>query len=425
MQNLLVTMLLILTSSTSVYCQGFGSSWNPFKRPAYAPLSRTLPPVVAVSNSSVKLDIKSTGSAPQEVVSILSTQIKGEISGAARTSNIRWNDINPDITIRCVVTGFELVEQNRVEGTGSNGRAILAVIGNIFATIEVFNHRANPPAVIHGSNITHKYEEEFDVKTGKATSWNLFQKADRIPTHQERIALLTQFLARRVAQRIVPIEDTFYVPLVFGGEFKEARSLAESQRWGDMVTLAKTMKQFDKPTDNSYIHYTRGLAEEAVAYTKLSDPNMIQETLGIALSEYSKARKLNPKDVRFIQAEIRARESLEQYEALTNPIIEFGAPEPGGSDTKTVSDVFDNSYLIQQKSAGRSDDYLMNRIKTVATPQFDDSPNGEDELFRNGMSEAVVLAVSQRMAAVRAEGKTSPVPSAPKPASAAKGKRND
>lgn len=423
MQSLYITMLLVLISSTCVYGQGFGNPWNPLRRPTFAPLSRTLPPVVAVSDSSVKLDIKSTGSTPQEVVSILSTQIKGEISGAARTSNIRWNDTNPDLTIRCVVTGFELVEQNRVEGTGSNGRAILAVIGNIFATIEVFNHRATPPAVIHGSNITHKYEEEFDVKTGKASSWNPFQKADRIPTNQERIAMLTQFLARRVAQRIVPIEDTFYVPLVLGGPFKEARSLAESQRWGDMVTVAKTMKQFDKPADNAYIHYTRGLAEEAMAYTKLSDPNMIQESLGIALSEYSKARKLQPKEVRFLQAEIRARESLEQYEALTNP--PDPVEKPDGPEPKAVSDVFDNSYLIQQKSAGRSDEYLMNRIRTVADPKFDDSPKGEEELFNNGMSEAVVLAVSERMAAIRAGAKTAPAPSAPKPASPAKGKNNE
>jgi hypothetical protein len=74
---------------------------------------------------------------------------------------------------------------------------------------------------------------------------------------------------------------------------------------------------------------------------------------------------------------------------------------------------FSNDYLIYlHNDLKRSEKFIINQIETAADPKLDDSPAGQDALFRGGLSEDVVMAVSRRMAAVRSGNKAALPPSA-------------
>ena len=172
-------------------------------------LVRKLPPVADVSNVAVKIEASATSSStPKEVLDTLIVKIRGFIL-KDRERAIRLEDPNPDYILRCVLTGFELVERKRSETNGNDTATFVNVIGNIEATVTVLD---NHNRAIDSDNLKHHYEKEFTENvTGGKTVFGVAvpgrKKASTIrpPTQLERYSLVLEGLALKVAQRLVPI----------------------------------------------------------------------------------------------------------------------------------------------------------------------------------------------------------------------------
>lgn len=382
---------------------GVLSKLNPWATPDFAYLTRKLPPIISeLPGKKVSFEASAASSSvPQDVLTVLVTRTKAEIL-KDRERGITLEERNPDVRLQCQVTSWELTEQNRTETVGNNTRQLKRIIGNVAATVVILNGQSQTS--LDSENLIHHYEEEFDVASGMSNHWwknvRAGKSGGRIPTPDEQRSLLMEGLAKKIAQRVVPIKEEVAIALPKGKKFSEIKTLAENKRWGQVLEVAEKMEPFREPDDDAYRQYIIGVGHEAMAYTQAQDPKAIQDELSRAQTQYSKAKETNRGEKKFLDPDMRVQESLDhviKLIAISAGVKGEPAPAPTAAPTE-----FNNDYLVHLfKSLRRSEKFIINQIETANDPKFDDSPAGQDFLFKQGLSEDVVMAVSKRMSSER------------------------
>ena len=414
MRQLYLSVVVLLGAAAAAHGQGFGGGINILSRPDFAYLTRKLPPVISnLPGSTLKLEATATQSVPREVLDVLITRTRAEIL-KDRDRKIRFDDNNSDVNLRCRVTGWELVAQERNVQNGNKVERYLRIIGNVQATVEVFNGRTRIP--LDSANLKNHYEEEFDMSTGASTNWlkNLGtgkKSATRLPTPQEQQSMLMDGLAKKIAQRVVPIEEEVVIAIPKGKKFDEIKKAAQAKRWGEVVEMAEKMEPFPKPDDDAYRQYIIGVGHEVLAYQPGKGAKEIQDELSTAQSAYLKAKEMKREEKKFQDPNLRVQESIDHVIAILDVMKQSTVRDV--EKPKGPPRTFSNDYLIYlHNDLKRSEKFIINQIETAADPKLDDSPAGQDALFRGGLSEDVVMAVSRRMAAVRSGNKAALPPSA-------------
>ena len=404
---------------------GYGQFKDTFHQPQTMTLVRKLPPIINVKEASFHIEASKTDGVSADVVDTLVTRTRGLLL-KDRDRSLRLDDTNPNYTLRCKVTGFELEERKATEGSGNTRADYLTVIGTIEATIEVLD---STKGALDSDNLKSHFEREYAV--GGSTPLGLpglgkKVTKGRVPTKLEQRDLVVEGLAAKVAQRLVSVEEEVEIQLPIGGQFKEMQELARRKRWAELQEAAEKMTPPKKDEDDSYRLYMLGLGYEGLAYDKAkTDPNAAKDLLTKAFGAYSDAKIKKSRETYFIQPEIRSQESLDSYlaierfkklESLARKNPDPGpknagpaAPAPPSSATAQVvahvptatpaspaSNEWNNQTLIALKQKGVADASLITMIRNAKNPKFDiDSPGGSLELA--GFSDAVIQAIDSKM----------------------------
>jgi len=113
---------------------GYGQFKDLVHQPQTMTLVRKLPPIIYVKEASFHIEASKTASVSADVVDTPATRTRGLLF-TDRDRSLRLDDSNPNYTLRCKVTGFELEERKTEEGClpktaqlarGSAKRKILA-----------------------------------------------------------------------------------------------------------------------------------------------------------------------------------------------------------------------------------------------------------------------------------------------------------
>jgi hypothetical protein len=369
-------------------------------------ISRKLPPIVNLTGTSVKIVVSKTPSVPQEVADVLLSKTRAEIL-KDQARSFRLDDQNPETIIRCHVTGFELTEQHTTQQVGNQTSTSLVVIGNMEASVEIVDTQNRG---LDSDNLHHKYEQTFPLTGPTGGIFGSLpgkKQAPRIPTNEERRSMVVEGLARKIAQRVVPIAEPVEVPLPRGKAFEDVRRLAEAKRWGAVLEAAEKIPPFPKKDDDAYRTYAIGMANEAMAYTDAKDANQVQDYLSRAQTFYDQAKEGKHDEKFFSPPSIRVQESLDHCLAIQNALrvkqAVTGNKDAGGKSGpaapagKPAAEMVNNEYLIELKKKGASDKLLMVEIQDAADPKFDITPVGISHLVEAKLSDDVILAVRAKM----------------------------
>jgi hypothetical protein len=335
-------------------------------------LVRKLPPIINVKDASFRIEASSTSNTvPPDVVNTLITKTRGLLL-KDRDRSLRLDDTNPNYTLRCKVTGFELTQQQRSVGTGNQVSNYVFVIGTIEATVEVLD---SSKGALDSDNLKSHFEREYLV----GGMGNVFDRSKnakgRVPTPLEQRDLVVEGLAAKVAQHLVSVEEDVEIRLPYPASFKEMQELARRKRWVELQEAAQRMTPpKKKEEDDSYRLYMLGLSYEGLAYDKAkSDPEAAKDLLTKAFATYSDAKQKKIKESYFVQPEIRSQESLDSYIAIEHfkklasvanraavsptPSVQnvaVGTPPPGPKKSSIPSE-WNNEAVIALKKQGLPD----------------------------------------------------------------------
>jgi hypothetical protein len=401
---------LCATADGSCFETGF-KKWLGSKVQTVA-LSRKLPPVVDLAGAKIRIKVTQAKSVKDEAVDILATKLRAELL-KDRARGVSLDDPNPDTELRCRVTSFEVTQQHQQKQVENNNNTYTVIIGNVEASVEVYDLKSG--RALDSDNLKDHYERWVltgsTPTSGKGIHVPLPGKKpkgtieERVPTQSESVSAVLEGISRKVAQRLVPIDERIDVQLPKG--FKDLESYAKAGNWGTLKEKAESMTPLPKAEEDSCRLYLVGLADEAIAYQE-KDPKKAEDLLVSASSMYEKAKGENRADEYFNEPVNRTQESLERYLTLdkintmarTLKSRENAAASraaPAGTAAPAASAAYDNQYLIKLKKSGSSDAFIIGEIRDAEAPQFDASPKGMEQLGDAGFSDAVKTAVKEKM----------------------------
>jgi hypothetical protein len=389
------------------------------EKPQTVALSRKLPPVVDLAGAKIQVKVsKNNVVKSEDLVDIMSTKLRAELL-KDRARGISLDDQHPDTELRCRVTIMEFTDEKTTKQNGNVTDAYLVQIGNLEASVEIYDKKTG--RALDSENLKQHSEKWFltgTMQQGKGIPNPLQKKpklADeqRLPTPAERVSDLLEGMARKIAQRLVPVDERFDVELP--SKFKDMESAAHAGNWGALKEKAESMPPLPKVEEDSCRLYLVGLANEALAYS-VKDAQKAQDLLVNASTAYEKAKEQNKGEEYFNGPINRTQESLERYIAL-DKIAKTTKAKPrdsapavaavpaAGSASRSAgpaAPVYDNAYLIKLKKSGSSDEFIISEINDATHPKFDISPAGITQLADAGLGDPVKIAVKNKMKAASA-----------------------
>ena len=414
-------------------------------------LTRKLPPVALRNGRTVRFEPTISGnSIPPEAATIMKDRI-ATLLMKAKSGGIQLVDGPADTVIKCMITGYEEKKVYPSEReVGLKKQKVDTWVGNIEASVQVLDGQGYP---IDAGNIKYHLESDYVVSQQEEADPNANNKkkeslADRLarvakaakggdptevtevlagkkasemaapqqkgsmrpPTDQEWKDMLIDGLADKVANRIVPIDQTFVAILPVDKEFKEIDELAKSNHWGDVQEQTEKMGQL-KDSKEAYRLYTLGLSYEAIACGDIDKPDEAADLLNKASKQYAEARKLRPEERELLLAQIRVQDSIDHYLEIQNYLASrknnpTPPPTPATSTTAAPEDarekdVADNSALIEMAKANMSQSFMLTFVQSASNPKFDTSSKGLLDLVRAHVPEKVISAAQQKMLPAR------------------------
>lgn len=441
-------LTLSLVPSANVRAQGFKST---FGSEIKTTLKRKLAAYVNINKKRIKIVATTQGSVPSELSDILKEKFQTELQ---KDTNFVIDQNNPETILTFAANNFygDFVSGARDDG---NGRSVpyTRVSGNIQVSYTATEARTNapidsenleadlrgvfPPPESGGGGVLGRVLKLPSGGGGEAgandmTLNTLMGSAKEPPTKNELIRLLIGEIVKKMAQRAVPVEDQFSVPLPKGKLEPISKLALTGGAWGKVLNETERFTPFPKVEDEAYRIYMLGLANEALAYEQ-ANKEETRNYLFEARKHYNDAKNKKPSETRFLEPYTRVDKALIQYDRIIKLEADYqvylaevdkrskalGVPPPSQMQSDPcdpMPTVWNNQMLICQfKQNVRAAD-LIELIKTEPSPRFDASSTGGFAQLRNaGIPMEVILAVRARMANVRVAPEPSKAP-APAPA---------
>ncbi len=311
-------LLAISISAIPSFAQGFGAGAAVAigKRGESVQLTRTLPPVVDLTGLRVSVEAEGPGGTPRDVIDLLTIRARAELEKATQY-RIQVVNSNAQRVVRCVIPVFEVTDQRREQQTGAAAEQFVVVKGSMAAIIDVIDPVTDRSS--GSENLKTAYEKWFRInltEPGQSPGVNIAIRKrnktvsnDRVPTQQEKYAVITEGIVEKFARAFVPPTETILVPLP-RKKLRPLSLMASKGKWPELREAAEKAASLPKPADDAYRFYLIGLANEAQAYTPKADAVKL---LTEAIAQYTKARDAKPLEKGFHLAIARAEESLERF----------------------------------------------------------------------------------------------------------------
>jgi tetratricopeptide (TPR) repeat protein len=389
---------------------GFGAA----KSKVY--LQRKLPALVHLNGGSFR--VKVSGRENQiDLSRDLGAQLTTELMKNDRS--FREDEVNPSIVISCQITDYSHPQPTVMQRTnlapGKNGPKTIPYLRVTGALAVAFQARSGSQTLA-ASNITSKYDEEFDSNgndashgvmgsmksawhrfTGSATSEDLDP-----PTEPELRSKLLAQAVREIAQHLVTTNETVEVLLAKGKKLDEGNKQAQAGLWQRALETYETAPQMTKPTDDAYRLYDIGVAYEALAYAA-EDEKSAMKFLDEAAINYGKAVDQKPSEKNFLAPQRRIETAIAHYRELEEQRRPHVAAAEAVSVSKPAASAVQqkgltNAQVVAMVKSGMEDDTIVQAVRAAKSASFDLSTGAQQELASNGVSEPIIAAMKARAA---------------------------
>ncbi len=320
-------LVLLLISAAPCLAQGFGAGAAVAigKRGESVALVRKLPPVVDLTGMRVNFEANGIQGIPRDVIEILTIRGRAIL---AKDPAYKIQIVNADAQrlVRCMIPVFELTEERKEQQSGTAMEQFVVVKGNMAAIVDVVDGRTE--RTIDSENLKTTYEKWFRINLtepgqSQGVNINIRKKNkklsnERVPTLQEKYALVTEGIVQKLAETLVPLPEQFNAPLP-RRKLKPLSALASRGKWTELRQAAENFAPLPKTEDDAYRIYLIGLAAEASAYAGSRNFTEAPKFLSDAIQYYTKAKDAKPEEKAFSQAAARAQESLDRYNRIGTP----------------------------------------------------------------------------------------------------------
>ena len=381
-------------------------------------LQRKLPALVRLTGNTFR--VKVTGRESQvDLTRDLAAQLETELM--KNDPHLKAEEMSPSIVISCQITDYShpqpTVTQRPNLAMGKNAPKTQNYMRITGALSVAFQARGAGGQTMASSNITAKYDEEFDSAgndashgvmgtmssawhriTGSASSEDL-----NPPTEPELRAKLLNQAVHQIAQHLVNTNETVEIYLAKGKkQLDEGNKQAEAGLWQRALETYETAPQMAKPTDDAYRLYDIGVAYEALAYGA-EDEKSAMKFLDEAAINYGKAIDAKPAEKYFVEPQKRIETAIAHYKELE----EQRRPRVAAAEAVTVSKPvastvqpkgLTNAQVVAMVKSGMEDDTIIQAVRAAKAASFDLSPGGQQELASDGVSSQVIAAMRSRSA---------------------------
>ena len=321
---LLQNILMLLLAAAPCLGQGFGAGAAVAigKRGEAVELTRTLPPIVDLRGQRVSFEASGAGGVPRDVVDLLTIRGRAVLAKAAGYS-IEVVNANAQRSLRCMIPLFELTDARKEQQSGTATEQFVVVKGNMIAIVDVLDPRSGK--TLDTENLKTTYEKWFHInlnEPGQSQGVNIAIRKknkkltnERVPTQQEKYALVTEGTVTKFAAAFVPPPESFTVPLP-RRRLKPLSLMASKGQWAELREASQNLTPLTKPDEDAYRIYLIGLAAEALAYADRHNSAEATKLLSDAIQYYSKAKDQKPVEKGFGLAATRAQNALDRYNRI-------------------------------------------------------------------------------------------------------------
>jgi hypothetical protein len=393
----LAAAMVATLAAADVSAQGWGM------RRLDVTLTRKLPSAINFTGNTVKvrLEAKSEGQVPRQVVDIFRSRLTAEVF---KDSRVVEDKNAPDAIVDATINEFSSsttpVQRSYFnlqarKNIAVNNRIIQGQVRVSYRTLDGRTGKG-----LDSGNLRFAVQQEF-APTGEPHR-DLFVKRPepfkRLPGNEELYQYLVDGIVMEVSKRLVSVDESITVPLP-RGKLEPASKLGAASRWGAMLEAAERMSEFPRPEDEAFRQYAIGIANEALAYQE-TDRGQVQDLLAKAALAYKKAIEAGPGEDVFQTAQNRMATYVDSPPAVATTGEQAGGNSRGVSLTPAAgAGAMTNQDVIKFAREKFSDDFLLETINGAASVAFDLSTDSLVELKRSGVSERVIKGMREKMAA--------------------------
>ncbi len=337
---------------------------------------------------------------------------------------VRFSNNAPEFQIQCFPKAVQPVHiatrtdaPSKMFGMTSPGAIHRDAQGNVALDIRIVRsvddrvlHSFQEAAVLNASNSGGSGNVTFRVPGFGSQPIPATERLSDSDTDASLNARLLGSLAARVASHMVPMNERISVLLAQGGELDQCSRLALNGRWTDYLEKLSTIQPPSDPTDNAYLNYNLGVANEALGYAA-SDYHAAVKYLEESSTKYSLAVEYRPAEKYFLEPQKRIETALTRYDYLAKSESsqtagasqESRAATVAGSTKSANSETLTNDGVIRMVRAQIDKQLIMTKIATAPSVKFDVSVNGILSLKENGVPPDIMNLMynrSQRQSAM-------------------------
>lgn len=372
-------------------------------------VNRNIPPILALSDKTVAVEVRSVGAAPRPIADKLATRLRRTVR--SRLAN-GYSEASPDVVLTAVVTSFDIARMP----SGPRAEASEQVRGELVVSFAAREESTGAPL---DSDILYAICDNGPGRAGlgrNLTPWFKIRSVGAEPespgaecngdaalTDEELTEAMIQQIVSQLVERTSTREEavSFIMP---GGKFKRFRPLAAQGRWLELIEELKEMGPMSDTKDDADRRYFMALAYEALAYVS-TDPDSTRELLARAKASYTGAREIRPSRTQFILAEDRLKGALQTYSQIIFNRLRYTEYSPDSGLASVAAsrgrDVLDNAAIVEMYDAQVDERLILRLIRTGPDPQFSVDPMATIGLAQSGVSPVVIEAMRARMEEVR------------------------
>lgn len=388
-------MLRRLTSTAGIILlfAGLAPAQLPLIGRERAELTLRRPARIFLANQTIRVDVTSLDPAANAMTERVKKLVTNGINSVSR--NLREANRDPHYLVDCSITNYdydERVEKKKMLLVKEQG-TFKIITASLEASYKVV--RASGNATLDSGNIRIPYKKE--SQEGIQTA----------PVKAEIENALIGDMVKSILVNLTDTEEKIKVRLMGKGDLSRFARFAQAGQWTEYIEnlIALAEQKPDAKGESAFEgdrHYNLAIAYEARFYeTMWKDYKRAEQYFELADSTIRKARKFDPRENEYTNAQVRLAQSKQYFEVIKERFPQNVEPEKpeGGTEGGAAPQpgAMTNKDVIELLNSGASEKLITEQINEAKVKHFDTSAKGIVQLKNAGVSEKIIGVMKNAM----------------------------